>query len=205
MALFGRKKAAEAKAKAEAEAKARAEAEAKAKAEAEAKAKAEAEAEAEADPQLAQAKKVYRGLCHALDKENWKYTKDEENLRVETGARGNDFPMDLYLKVDAERQILVLFSPLPVAVPEDKRIDVAVAVSMVNNQLVDGCFDYNILSGEFFFRMVHGFIDMELGTEFYKYMLYCSCQTIDAYSSKFYMLSKGMLTIEQFLAAETKE
>lgn len=198
MALFGRKKAA----KAEAEAKARAEARAKAEAAAKAEAEAKAKAAAESDPKLTQAKKIYFDFCRVLDEEGWKYTKKEEELRIETGAQGDDLPMDLYLSVDAENQLLMLLSPIPVKAPEDKRLDVAAAISTVNNQLVDGCFDHNILDGKIYFRMAYSYIDMTFGTEFYKYMLYCSCQTIDEYNDKFWMLAKGMLTLEQFLAAE---
>ena len=200
MALFGRKKAAkaEAEAKARAEAAAKAEAEAKAKAEAAAKAKAEAEKNAK----LAPSKKIYADLCRAMDETNWKYTKKEEELRIETGVRGDDLPMYLYIDVDADRQCLRLLSPIPVTVPEDKRLDVAAAISTVNNLLVDGCFDYNILDGSIYFRMAYSYIDMTFGTEFYMYMLHCSCQIIDEYNDKFLMLAKGMLTLEQFLAAE---
>ena len=139
-------------------------------------------------------------LCKALDNNDWKYKKDEEKLTVECGAQGDDLPMEITIHVDAERQIVLLFSKLPFAIQEDKRLDVAIAVSAVNNVLADGCFDYDVTNGRMYFRMTNSFMDSVLHEEVFAYMLYCSCKTIDDYNDKFLMLAKGMIEMEKFLA-----
>lgn len=143
---------------------------------------------------------TFATLCQALDNNDWKYKKDEEELVIECGAQGDDLPMDINIHVDAERNVVLLFSRLPFVIQEDKRLDVAIAVSAVNNVLADGCFDYDVTNGRMYFRMTNSFIESKLSQEVFAYMLYCSCQTIDEYNDKFLMLAKGMLDMEKFLA-----
>ena len=94
-----------------------------------------------------------------------------------------------------------MLSKLPFVIQEDKRIDVALAVSMVNNQLVDGSFDYDITSGKLLYRMTNSFIESKLSKEVFDYMLFVAFHTIDEYNDKFLMLAKGYISVEQFLSA----
>lgn len=149
---------------------------------------------------LEQAQAVFATLCRALDAREWHYQKDEEGLCIECGARGDDLPMEITVKVDAERMVIRLISHMPFVIQEDKRLDVAIAVSSINNMLVDGSFDYDITSGQIFYRMTSSFLESEIGEEVFLYMIFCSCQIIDEYNDKFLMLAKGMLSLEQFLA-----
>ncbi len=149
---------------------------------------------------IAQAKAAFSTLCQALDKHEWHYEKEEEKLSIECGAQGEDLPMKITVKVDADRRLIMLLSHLPFVIQEDKRLDVAIAVSAINNALVDGCFDYDVASGHMFFRMTNSFLESTISEEVFTYMLFCSCQTIDEYNDKFLMLAKGMISIEQFLS-----
>lgn len=150
---------------------------------------------------LIQAKAVFDSFCRTLDSHDWHYQKDESELSIECGAQGEDLPMKLNIYVDADRMLVMLLSHLPFAIQEDKRLDVAIAVSAINNILVDGCFDYNVGSGHLCFRMTNSFIESTLGEDVFSYMLFCSAQTIDEYNDKILMLAKGMLSMEQFLGA----
>ena len=151
---------------------------------------------------IASAKKTFATLCSMLDNNEWKYEKDEENLCIDCGAQGEDLPMPINIRIDTERQLILLLSHIPFSVNEDKRMETAIAVSIVNNRLVDGNFDYDITEGDLYFRMTNSFIDSEISEEAFKYMLYCSCMTIDEYNDKFLMLSKGLLPLESFLKDE---
>ena len=149
------------------------------------------------------AKATFETLCKALDNNKWNYKKDEENLTVKCGARGDDLPMDLVIEVDAERMVVILLSQIPFVFKEDKRIDAAIAVSAINNILAHGCFDYDVISGKMLFRMTNSFVDSKLGEEVFIYMLLASCKTVDDFNDKLLMLAKGMLSIEQFLSTLT--
>jgi len=150
---------------------------------------------------LEQAKSAFETLCQTLDKNEWSYRKDEEKLSIECGAQGEDLPMEITVKVDAERMIVRLFSHIPFVVQEDKRIDVAIAISAINNSLVDGCFDYDIATGHIFFRMTNSYIESKISDEVFAYMLYLSCHVIDEFNDKLLMLAKGMVSMEQFLSS----
>lgn len=150
---------------------------------------------------LEQAKVVFGTLCNVLDNLEWHYQKDEEKLTIECEVQGEDLPIDITVMIDAERMFVILISHIPFVIKEDKRLDLAIAVSVVNNDLIDGCFDYDITSGHMFFRMTNSFIESTIGEEVFKYMIFCSCKTIDEYNDKFMMLAKGVISIEQFISA----
>lgn len=147
-----------------------------------------------------QSKAVFDALCQYLDKHELNYKKDEKKLSVECGIQGDDLPIDLTIAVDAERLLVMLISHIPFIIQEDKRLDVAIAVSAINNSLVDGCFDYDVAAGHMFFRMTNSFIESKIGEEVFEYMFICSCQIIDGFNDKFLMLSKGMISLEQFIS-----
>lgn len=149
--------------------------------------------------EMQRAQETFATLCRMLDGENWKYDKNEENLTIECGAQGDDLPMPITVKVRPDRQIVWLLSYLPFEVPEEKRLEVAAAVSIVNYRLINGCFEYNISNGRLYFRMTNSFMDSTLSTETFKYMLYCSCQTIDDYNDKFEALAKGQIDVTAFM------
>ena len=149
---------------------------------------------------LQQAKKVYETLCSTLTSHDWHFEKNDDKFEIECGAQGEDLPMKITIQVDAERHLVMLLSHLPFVISEDKRLDLAVAVSIVNNKLVDGSFDYDVKSGHMFFRMTNSFLESELGEDAFTYMLFCSCQTIDEYNDKFLMIAKNMMSLEQFIS-----
>ena len=151
------------------------------------------------EEKLQRAQKTFETLCQNLDEHEWHYEKDEEKLEIECGARGDDLPMDIRIIVDADRQLIILLSIMPFVTPETKRLDTAIATSIVNNKLVDGSFDYDVTSGHMIFRMTSSFIDSEIDGEVFTYMLMVSCRTIDEYNDKFFMLGKGILPINKFI------
>ena len=157
------------------------------------------------EKKLAQAKATFETLCQTLANNDWKCkVKDEEKLIIECGAQGEDLPMDISVRVDPDRMLVILLSRLPFVTKEDKRLDVAVAVSAVNNMLVDGSFDYDITSGDMYYRMTNSFMESVISEEVFAYLLYASCNVIDDFNDKFLMLAKGMITLEQFLATLSK-
>ena len=145
------------------------------------------------------ARETFETICRTLESHDWKYQKDAEKLLIGCSARGEDLPMELTIRVDENRSVVIMFSRMPFVIQEDKRLDLAMAIAAVNNSLVDGCFDYDIGTGNIFFRITNNFVDSTLGEAVFGYMLFCACRTIDDYNDKFLMLSKGTLSVEQFL------
>lgn len=154
------------------------------------------------DRALRLAKANYNALCKKLDEMGWKYEKFEEDFVIKSGVRGEDLPIEFIIVVNPDTQIIRYMSQLPFNVGEDKRIDTAIAVCAANNGLVDGNFDYDVLTGEIIYRMTANFRESLLGGDVFEYMVIVSSKIVDKYNDRFLMLSKGMLSIEQFLAMD---
>ena len=148
------------------------------------------------------AKATYRTLCDMFEKIGWKCQKNDERMIVECRVSGDDLPFDVKMIVDEDIEQVILLSPMPFKIAEDKRIDLALAVSFVNNRLVNGCFDYDFCDGGIFFRISACFDGCKLSVDALEYLLRCACGTIDDYNDKFLMISKGMLSLEDFMKKE---
>lgn len=154
---------------------------------------------AEEEKKVKLAKAAFQSLCEMLDENNWHYSKDEDELRISCNAQGDDLPMAIRIAVDADRQLILLFSPMPFTVSEDRRAALAVAVSAANYNMVDGNFDYDYLNGDIVFRMTSSFRDSLIGKDVFEYMLMLSCFTIDKYNDKFLMVAKTNMSNEEIL------
>lgn len=148
---------------------------------------------------IARAKAVYQELCDALDRRDWHYQKDEEELVVYLGVNGEDIQIDVIIAIDADRQLVRLLSPMPFKMAEDKRMEGAIATCAATYGLLDGSFDYNISDGSIYFRMTASFRESIIGDGLLQYMIDCSCATVDRYNDKFLALNKGIIGIADFI------
>ncbi|MBP3437527.1 MAG: hypothetical protein J6K61_06465 [Clostridia bacterium] len=157
----------------------------------------------ENNEKLLKAQEVYAKVCAMLDSKNWKYDKEESKLKIRCTLHGDDIPVDFMMKVDPERYIVSYISWMPFHMPEDKRVEGAVAVTVAGYGLVDGSFDYDINDGEITFRLTASYRGgVELTEELFEYMVYVATSTVDRYNDKFLMLSKGNMTLQQFIESE---
>lgn len=150
---------------------------------------------------MAKAKEMYDVLCRMMDNKGWHYEKEEEELIVKSGVKGNDFPIEFIIRVNPRNELVSFFSKLPFNVEEDKRIDVALAICAVNYWLADGSFDYDLSDGSILFRLTSSYKESTLGEALFEYMVVVSAATVDNYNDKFFMMSKGMMTYQQFIEA----
>jgi hypothetical protein len=148
---------------------------------------------------LKNAQKVYKTLCDALDGWKWHYTKNNDDLKVRFTVEGDDIPMEFNIFVDPERQLVRLLSLMPFRFSEDKRVEGAVATCYANFKFADGSFDYDMEDGSVFFRLTSSFRDSLISVDALQYMINCACYSVDEYNDKFLMISKGALSITDFL------
>lgn len=153
---------------------------------------------------MANGKTVYNTLCAALDEIGWKYKKHDEDLVVNFGVNGEDLPIAFVIVVDDERDLIRCFSGLPFNFPEDKRLDGCVAVSSVNYTMVSGSFDYDISDGSVTFRLINSYKGCTVDQELFTFIVDLTCAVVDKYNDKFFALSKGMISIEDFLKREAE-
>ena len=154
--------------------------------------------------QLQNAENVYNSICNMLNNINFRYDtgRREEDYVITCTVNGDDIPMKMLIIVRPEREIVSLLSPMPFMTPEDKRVEMAMAVSVANYGIIDGSFDYDLNDGEIRFRLTASYIESLLSEELFKYMLYVSANTVDRYNDRFMMLAKGNMTLEQFIEAD---
>ena len=79
------------------------------------------------------AKKVYASLIKMMDANGLKYERIDNELTIRSGFNTDDFPVEFLVQIDTERSLVRLMSKLPFSMPEDKRIDGAVAVCVANH------------------------------------------------------------------------
>ena len=143
---------------------------------------------------------VFEEFCKVLDSRNWHYNRDDEKLKIDLEIRGDDLTMDIYANVDENMQRIYMLSHLPFAFSEDKRLDGAIATTVVNYNLVDGSFDYNMKNGRTVFRMTNSFKGCEVSPDLFSYLIDCMLYTVDEYNEKFFMVSIGALSLDDFIA-----
>ena len=155
-----------------------------------------------AEVNMAKAKEVFDALVNMLDTRDWKYDKFEEDLVIKSGIKGEDLPIEFIVVVKPKNQVVQLLSRLPFQIPEEKRVDAAIAICVANNGLVDGSFDYDIAEGNITFRLTSSYRESELGADLFEYMILVSAGTIDDYNDKFFMIAKDMMSVQQFIEKE---
>ena len=151
---------------------------------------------------MKKAKQVYNTLIKMLDERDWKYEKHEEDLLIKSGIKGDDLPIEFIVFVKPKNQVVQFLSRLPFNMPEDKRVDGALAVCVANYGLIDGSFDYDLSDGEIRYRLTSSYRESTLGEDLFEYMIMVAASTVDEYNDKFFMLAKGMMSVEDFIAKE---
>ena len=145
------------------------------------------------------AKRAFETLKKALEADNWPYKAVEEDNTVFCKAQGEDLPIDIKFAFNDKIELAIVMSRIPFNISEEKRIDAALAVNMVNGMLVDGCFEYDVTTGAIYFRTSNSFAGTELSADLLMSMLIRSCKIVDDYNDRFLMLDKGMLSLEDFI------
>ncbi len=151
---------------------------------------------------MKKAKEVFNTMIKKLDSIGWKYEKHEEKLLIKSGVKGDDLPVEFIVVVNPRNEVVQFLSAMPFNMPEDKRVDGAIAVCVANYGLVDGSFDYDLSDGEIRFRLTSSYRESILSGDLFEYMIMVAASTVDQYNDKFFMISKGMLTIQQFIEQE---
>lgn len=155
-----------------------------------------------AEVDMVKAREVYHTLLKMLDARDWKYDRNDEKLLIKSGVSGEDLPVEFVMFVRPKNQVVQFISSLPFKIPEDKRVDAALAVCVANYNLIHGSFDYDIRDGEISFRLTSSYRDSKIGEEMLEYMMMVAASTTDNYNDKFFMISKGVLTIQEFMEQE---
>ena len=143
-------------------------------------------------------KNAYLRICEYFDTHKISYKKNEDSLSVECLAIGDDLPMPATVIVEDGLKILIFYSKLPFTVPTQMHFLVAKAICIINNSLIDGCFDFNIKNGEIHYRMTNSFLENEITDKIFSYMINTSFEIIDKYNDRLLDFINGKISIETF-------
>lgn len=147
------------------------------------------------------AQEVFDRLSAFLTNEaKWKFNvhEHEGQLIITTMAQGNDLPLRFCFTVDPRTELLTIISNMTFQMPQEKLLDGAVAVSMINQMLAYGCFDYDVKTGDIAFRMSTCFKGGLASDEVFGYMLSIAAFCADRYNDKLLLISMGALSLEDF-------
>lgn len=145
-----------------------------------------------------EANAMYGTLCQTLDNMKWRYGKEQDNLVVHTSAIGENLNIQLFMRVDAERQVMFLKSPMPYQIPEHKREVVATAVTVANYAMLNGSFEMDMTNGYLAFKIVVPFMKSLISENVCHYMIMLGCRMTDKFNDKFKALVEDRLTLDDF-------
>lgn len=140
---------------------------------------------------------VFKTFCAMLDDKKITYTTSKDKLHINAVFNGDDIPIEIGVAISPALQIAVVVSHLPFIVPANKRDMIAVAVGEANAYMIDGCFEFNYLTGEINFRITTDFANSIISKDLLQYVTYTACTTTDMYNDKFLFITKSDLTAEQ--------
>ena len=149
-----------------------------------------------------QAKRAYATVIAMMDNDNLKYSRDDENLRIDLGFDTDDLEVKIKFVIDEERELVRIFSFLPFKFSEDKRVEGAIATCVANHGMVNGSFDYDFTDGEILFKLVNSYKGDCFSVEAASYMLSVAVSTVDNYNDRFFALAKGLMSLSDFVDKE---
>ena len=145
-----------------------------------------------------EAKALYKTLCQTLDNMKWTYNKEEDKYIIRTSAVGDDLSMKLMIKIDAERQVMYLKSPMPFTIHENVRDLMGKAILIANYSMLNGSFEFDFSDGYLAFKMVIPYMESIISEAVCKYMIVLSCSMTDKFNDKFQAIAEGRMTLSEF-------
>ncbi len=145
------------------------------------------------------ASEVFKTICDTLDGIDWMYNAYEQEMRVVTGMKGEDIPINITFTINDSAKVLMVYSVMPFDVKPEKRVEMAMAVCVANDKLVNGVFDYSLEDGTIAYRMTESYDDCQFGADCIMYFVRCLTSTVDAFNDRFFALNEGQLSLEEFM------
>lgn len=152
------------------------------------------------DHTLRRARLVFDTMCTAVERKGWVYRKEEDAPIIRFGVDGIGLPLQIIMAVDTERQLIRVSVPMPMHVPEDKRLDFAAAVCAANCGMCIGGFNFDITEGNLLFRLASSFRESEIGEGLFRYLIDYVTVVAGTYSERFFDLCADNITLDEFLA-----
>lgn len=142
---------------------------------------------------------VYERIKRHLRDRDLKFNTHDEDLTITLIAQGDDLPQPTIIHVIDRVSVVQIVSPIPGKIPEDKRMEAAVALAIANWGMINGSFELDMSDGEIRFKIAQSYDGTELNEEIMDYMLGITFVTTDKFNDKFFALGMGLMSLEQFI------
>ena len=151
------------------------------------------------------AKAAYKAVCDFLDEAKLKYQKDDAENVAFISITGDDFPVTLMFAASEEKQRIETYSKLPFEIKKEKAVDLAMAIAAINNRIAYGKFVLYIEKDQCTYENSEYLTGLEgFGVEYGRTLVAPAYAVIEEYNDKLYAISKGLLTVKDFLASLNK-
>ena len=145
---------------------------------------------------------VYDMIKKHLQGVDFSFDEHREDLAITLTVHGDDLPIRTIIRVLEDKDVVSIRCPMPGHIDEDKRMEMAVAVTVANYGMINGGFQMDMSDGELTFNLSQTYRGMQLSDEAIRYMLGIAFNTTDKYNDRFFMLNKGVITLEKFIEME---
>jgi len=142
---------------------------------------------------------MYEKLCSVFKANDWHGNKNENERTIEFSFQEDELLVLISGKIDADKEYITFISPIPFVVEEEKKLEVAVAVTEVNSHLLRGNFYFNIDKGLLYFHLSSCYAGSNISEEAIKYLILCVEKTVSDFNRKFLLLSKGLITVDDIM------
>lgn len=132
---------------------------------------------------------AFEDLVAILQEDGVKFTsREEEGFLMAGFSGGRHGPVQLLARVDGQRDVLTLSFRLPLTIPEDKRLEMAEAVTRANYGLVVGSFEMDMRDGELNYKVVVPIDEAMLSHAQFRHCMGAALMTVQRYLPAYYRI-----------------
>ncbi|MCH5350629.1 MAG: YbjN domain-containing protein [Clostridiales bacterium] len=150
------------------------------------------------------AQREFDSVCAALTERGWDYDKDKENYSLGFLSDGKEMRFSITVKINPELKVVSVYVILPFLAPKDKEGQLAVALALINDEVVHGNFEYDGAAERVIFRASTSYLDSSLDKDVYFYLIAAAFSTADSAAATIKAMCDSAASPEQVLAAVTR-
>ncbi len=148
-----------------------------------------------------EAQNILQKFVELLDENELVYETSDDELAVSLAIKDGDFFAELYFIPHVENETVMMISPLDFNVPEERMRDMAVAVSYLNNHIVNGFFDYDIEDGKLSFRTTIPYQRSKISQTVLACSMLINFVSVREYHELLKDLARNQMSLNEFLNA----
>ena len=143
---------------------------------------------------------IFDMVCEVLRTTGLQHNYNKNELVVVCSYAGAKSAHQFVMKVDKERELIMFGEQLQIKVKDDKKDDMAKAVCVANGHIGMGRFLYD-LDSTISYEIIQSYSGCVINPVFIQRTLVMFLTTLERYESRFELLNKGKIDVENFYKA----